>query len=562
MDELAAATWFLQQLFPELGEDRIVIFTLPDKQARFFDAAEAAASYGLSRAADCNVYFGAGLYRKGIEGGRGSASDVGTVTSLWADIDFGQDGHKSKARPPSESDARKILSRIEAKPSIVVHSGHGLHAYWLLSEPLAAHTPEGISGASLARRWSITLGAVARSFGWSIDSVFDLSRVLRLPGTLNHKTEPAVPVRIADGAGEPRRYHWDELDALVVDEHVIDRRTSTVTVDVVALDPQAAVNSRKLDALVANEPRFKRAWERNRPDLKDQSPSGYELALANYAVAAGWSDQEIADLIIHFRARHGLDMSKALRRDYLMRTIAVARSAHNSEQATHEIHRMPATGVAMEGDDPTRRDTLSKLSQVLGVPISGWIQEGREEADYRLVLSTGADICIGPVEAVSNQRVFQNRVYEAAAVWPKTVKRDTWDRVLAILARVVEVRDNPEGGRLGRLETWLLSYLSTVTIYRQVDEIAAIKRNRPYVAEGSLHVQGGDLRRHILYVLNERVEPKELWRCLRAGGFQPTSRYTAGEDQRVGRRYWSIELATAPACLHLPMLLRPREREE
>ncbi len=88
-----------------------------------------------------------------------------------------------------------------------------------------------------------------------------------------------------------------------------------------AMEPPAG----KLADLCMSDPVFKTTWEHRRLDMADQSASGYDLALASRAAAAGWSDEEIADLLFTFRRRHGLDTTKATREDYVARTIARAR---------------------------------------------------------------------------------------------------------------------------------------------------------------------------------------------------------------------------------------------
>jgi len=94
----------------------------------------------------------------------------------------------------------------------------------------------------------------------------------------------------------------------------------------------AALPQDKLDALLANDGRFRATWERRRADLADQSASSYDLALANAAVAAEWADDEIAALIREWRRKHGEDQQKAKRADYIQRTIAKARQHPQSPQ--------------------------------------------------------------------------------------------------------------------------------------------------------------------------------------------------------------------------------------
>jgi len=74
------------------------------------------------------------------------------------------------------------------------------------------------------------------------------------------------------------------------------------------------------------EPRFERSFRRQRADFRDQTDSSYDFSLALFAFDAGWTCQEVADLLIAGRREHG-DISKpgkALRLDYQERTLRKA----------------------------------------------------------------------------------------------------------------------------------------------------------------------------------------------------------------------------------------------
>ena len=72
---------------------------------------------------------------------------------------------------------------------------------------------------------------------------------------------------------------------------------------------------------------LKATWEGNRPDLTDQTGSGYDLALANFLVRHGFSDEEIGIVILHapYSKRTGRTA------DYLERAVAKARASFNGE---------------------------------------------------------------------------------------------------------------------------------------------------------------------------------------------------------------------------------------
>jgi putative DNA primase/helicase len=69
----------------------------------------------------------------------------------------------------------------------------------------------------------------------------------------------------------------------------------------------------------------------------DGSASSYDMSLANYAVSAGWTDQEIADLLIAHRRTHNAK-PKADLNYYLARTIAEARSEAAPAQLDESAH--------------------------------------------------------------------------------------------------------------------------------------------------------------------------------------------------------------------------------
>lgn len=98
--------------------------------------------------------------------GRRKAADVTAVRALFCDFDR-----------PRQRD-------WHLRPSVVVQSGHGEHAYWL-----TADCPLDQFRAAQQR--------LAAHYG-SDPAVNDLSRVMRLPGTLWQKLQPPRPVLLLD----------------------------------------------------------------------------------------------------------------------------------------------------------------------------------------------------------------------------------------------------------------------------------------------------------------------------------------------------------------------------
>lgn len=198
---------FFRELYGQCKEGWLTIWTRPDRKTYWFpvEQLEQAASMAKKLAElRKDVYFGVGLRREQVykeKNGvrylaRGENEDVLALPGLWIDVDVADDAHKERALPPSLADAVSLVQSFQREPSILVHSGHGLHAYWLFREPLIIRTPEDQARAeNLTSRFQATIRDAALKKGWKLDNTSDLARVLRVPGTMNYKTEPR-PVKV------------------------------------------------------------------------------------------------------------------------------------------------------------------------------------------------------------------------------------------------------------------------------------------------------------------------------------------------------------------------------
>lgn len=135
----------------------------------------------------------------------GTVGDIGHGAAVWVDLDT-----RPEDAPPglmsseiarlTALEAHRRLSRVPWQPSAVVLTGGGAHAYWILSEPEPPHVC-----ADLTRRMAAVVGGDMKAC--------DPARILRLPGSLNHKYSPKYPARIVamrDGGYHAADFH-DEL---------------------------------------------------------------------------------------------------------------------------------------------------------------------------------------------------------------------------------------------------------------------------------------------------------------------------------------------------------------
>lgn len=162
-----------------------------------------------------DVYFGANRLGRVLPvGQRGKAADVTRVTCMYADLDAGKPDS-----PPTIDACWHLTGDIRRSPRFLVFSGHGIQPIWPVAGPEFVTTDPARRDdiARLARRWGQMISDIAAGYGWKIDPVFDLSRVLRAPGTVNVK-DPEHPVRasLEINGGRPLTYA-DVCDLL--DEH-------------------------------------------------------------------------------------------------------------------------------------------------------------------------------------------------------------------------------------------------------------------------------------------------------------------------------------------------------
>lgn len=174
----------------DLKEHHTHTFRLPDLDGAAGDA--------VSRAVASDVYFGVCPYVKVDLGSRGVADNAGAMVGLWLDVDVKNGrAHTATALPETDEQAFDLIYEMPKKPSIVVHSGYGLQAWWLFEEPVMLRTQaDRIAAGMTAASWVAVGNKIAAKRGWKLDTVGDLARVLRVPGTLNHKGESPRPVEI------------------------------------------------------------------------------------------------------------------------------------------------------------------------------------------------------------------------------------------------------------------------------------------------------------------------------------------------------------------------------
>jgi len=142
-----------------------------------------------------HTYFGVCTRtEEGKRARRGTHVHLRAATAMWADLDAKRFGNMTKAC--------NALHRFSLKPSILVFTGNGYHAYWLLEEAIFLDAPERTILQAALKALQVR---VLRS-----DDVSDPARVLRCPYSYNLKN-PRSPILAKVISLQEHRYCLDSL---------------------------------------------------------------------------------------------------------------------------------------------------------------------------------------------------------------------------------------------------------------------------------------------------------------------------------------------------------------
>ena len=286
-----------------------------------------------------------------------------------------------------------------------------------------------------------------------------------------------------------------------------ESKTEFVAVDALVLDPDAEPPEYKFEALLEDDD-FEMIWKHKKrlPSLSD-----YDWRLACDAIDADWDDQEIANLIIAFRRRHGKadDLAKALRKDYIPNTIAKARA------------ETKGAGVLA----------------LLPFKVAKVLQYGEQDSEIFLVLDSGKQISMGSTDRYVSPRLAQARLVENQLGLPsKALKR--WNEIVLALQPLMEIVETTT--REEDTRSWLNDYighLSSLPMIKEDCDMGMVFRiggynSVAYDKDGRLYLRLSDVTRFSAVHCGLRgVNTKTTSRDLRRIGFEPHKIRVEGDRQ-------------------------------
>lgn len=329
-----------------------------------------------------DVYVGVGLVD--IENRKHRIKNATTkgVAALALDIDIagtpdGRGGVKKTGAP--DLDAAIKLAKHVIEPTVIVHTGNGIHAWYCLHE--IARLRDDEQRAKWRHMFYVFADAhhaEAKRSGYEIDHVHDFARVMRIVGTINTKPDEPTTVTVLEQNGS--RYTPNQLvDALRRAEAWRDYSHDEPTpIRYIEPDDRDARPLAELLADPANNT-IVRLVAHTIGD-PDWTLSEYDMSLAARAVRAGWVDDEIRALIKHHRNLN--DSDKGDRADYVERTITKARENAPPSAAALIDKLLADAAAAAPPDQPVdildtlfERVDVARLLETPPPPID-WIVDG------------------------------------------------------------------------------------------------------------------------------------------------------------------------------------------
>lgn len=261
---------FLHELWGPTPPGFVQVWSLTDRRSEYY----AATNINFDAQPDVFTAICTTARRLGARQ-RAKADQTAALCGLVLDIDVGPG--KLDNRTQALSFANKY-----ARPTITVDSGSGgIHAYYLFPEPwIFRQISERERAKTILQQWVGLHQVAAAQRGWHLDSVGDLARVLRVPGSLNAKTDPAGVVTVLEDQGP--RHTYSDLAKHLSAMPIITERAPVQALD---LHTDNTAFGAKLDALLANSPEFAATWEHQRAP-GDGSPSAYDMSLCTLAAGA------------------------------------------------------------------------------------------------------------------------------------------------------------------------------------------------------------------------------------------------------------------------------------
>jgi len=188
-----------------LGDGYYSVLGLGDKKIQSFHATidDVIERANELDAEGINAYFGLATFETNKDR---RVTNVKSLSSFYLDLDCGV-GKEYTNQNEAFLDLKRFVKATGLPRPMLINSGYGIHVYWVLTESVSyaewLPVAQGLKDMCIRHNLSADNGVTA-----------DAARVLRVPGTHNHKRGTQKPVMFL-GTGEFHDVEFDEFSRLV-----------------------------------------------------------------------------------------------------------------------------------------------------------------------------------------------------------------------------------------------------------------------------------------------------------------------------------------------------------
>lgn len=515
-------------------DDCIFIWRLETKRSQWFSKTNIIPHSQIKG----NIYFGVGTVSGPVAEAAGNfkRSTIATVSGIgavWLDVDIAGPAHKKRNLPATADAALALVETAfpDLPPSYIIDSGHGLQLYWLLDSWCSFDTTDRAATAALLLDFNTHWRNVCKAHGLDADSVCDLARVMRLPGTVNNKV-PGDPRPVKELSQNPDiRYRLGDLrnylDTRSSPPEQLQKSKPKPTRDKPKSDVKPdTFDPEKWEALCAADRRVLASWNYDRPDMPDQSPSAYDMSLMQFAVRADWTDAEVLSLVTACRRHHGLEIKLPAMRF----TLAKVHAEQN----------------ALAGTDLSKAETLKRISASIGLGIQGITRYDSSPPAYVITTTANMKIHLGTIEGITDQKKFRNTVAATSGIMTTKFKGDEWDKGIQHLLNCLDHDSaGAEATEDGQIREWLCAYLNDAQVHAGGDDDEnrenGLTAGEPWREAGAVHICGIPFRSWLAVHLGDRVDSRKLGLLLRAVGSEPCTVALRADGETRRRAAWKID---------------------
>tara|TARA_R100001460_G_scaffold48916_1_gene87124 strand:- start:6326 stop:9082 length:2757 start_codon:yes stop_codon:yes gene_type:complete len=193
-----------------LGDGYYSVLGLGDKKVQSFHATidDVIDKANQLDAEGINAYFGLATFETSNDR---KVTNVKSLSSFYLDLDCGV-GKEYTNQNEAFHDLKRFTKETGLPRPMLINSGYGIHVYWVLRESVSyaewLPVAQALKDMCIRHNLSADNGVTA-----------DAARVLRVPGTHNHKRGTQKPVMFF-GTGEFRDVEFDEFSRLIGAEGV------------------------------------------------------------------------------------------------------------------------------------------------------------------------------------------------------------------------------------------------------------------------------------------------------------------------------------------------------